>query len=70
MRDLYEALGITADSTQEAIKRAYRNQARLFHPDVGGSHERMTVINQAYATLSNPEARRQFDQRRAFFQDE
>lgn len=63
MRDLYEALGITSKSTTAEIKQAYRDMARSAHPDKGGSNETMTLLNEAYAVLTNPEKRKDFDEK-------
>lgn len=64
-RDLYEILGVDRGASQEEIKRAYRRLARQYHPDVNkepGAEERFKEINQAYAILSDPEKRAQYDQ--------
>lgn len=46
----WEVLGVPQDATREAIVEAYRQLAAIHHPDVpGGSHERMSDINAAYA---------------------
>lgn len=58
----YEILGIHSESSQEDIDKAYRLKAKLHHPDRrGGSHEKMSEINQAYALIGTPEARACFD---------
>ena len=46
-----EVLGFTANSrpSPEAVKNSYRNLANQFHPDKGGSHEKMLAINNAYS---------------------
>ncbi len=55
MRDPYEVLGIRSDATDEEVKKAYREQAKKFHPDnyantefsdIAG--EKMKEINEAY----------------------
>ena len=46
------------------IKKAYRNLARKYHPDVckePGAEERFKRINEAYSTLSDPQKRAQYD---------
>ena len=35
-----------------------------YHPDCGGSHEQMTLVNEAWAILSNPTTRRHYDSAR------
>ncbi|MFH1386069.1 MAG: molecular chaperone DnaJ [bacterium] len=63
-RDLYEALGVQKNASQDEIKRAYRNLARKYHPDVNkeaGSADKFKEINEAYQTLSDPNKRSQYD---------
>lgn len=59
--DAYAILGVAADATREQIQSAYRRLARIHHPDCGGSHERMVELGEAYAILSHPERRREYD---------
>ena len=63
-RDYYEILGVSKNASQEEIKRAYRNLARKFHPDVNkesGATEKFKEINEAYQILSDPNKRSQHD---------
>lgn len=63
-RDYYEILGVSRDADKEEIKRAYRRQARKYHPDVNkeeGAEERFKEINRAYEVLSEPEMRARYD---------
>lgn len=63
-RDFYEVLGVTKEASQDEIKRAYRNLARKYHPDVNkesGTSEKFKEINEAYQILSDPNKRSQFD---------
>jgi molecular chaperone DnaJ len=64
-RDLYEILGVDRRATQEEIKQAYRRLAREQHPDVRRDDphatERFKEINEAYAVLSDPVKRSQYD---------
>lgn len=63
-RDYYERLGIPRTADEKQIRKAYRNLARQYHPDVckeEGAEERFKEINEAYATLSNAEKRAQYD---------
>lgn len=59
----YAILGIPHDADNDTVKRAYRQLARRYHPDLagpGGAVE-MKRINRAYSILSDPEKRRQYD---------
>jgi molecular chaperone DnaJ len=63
-RDYYEVLGVSRTATEVEIKRAYRDLARKYHPDVNGSHdaeERFKEINEAYEVLSSRERRASYD---------
>lgn len=62
MNNLYETLGVKRDATPEQIKAAYRRAARKHHPDRGGDREEMQRVNDAYAVLSDPDKRRQYDE--------
>ncbi len=61
----YEVLGIQANADLATIKRAFRKRALESHPDRGGSHAAMLVVNEAYAILANAEMRRNYDEARA-----
>lgn len=62
--DFYQVLGVSRDCSPLELKRAYRRLARRYHPDVcpeDDAEERFKEISQAYATLSDPERRQQYD---------
>jgi molecular chaperone DnaJ len=64
MPDYYETLGVPRDADTRQIKRAYRDLARKYHPDVNkepGAEDRFKEINRAYEVLSEPETRARFD---------
>ena len=64
VRDLYEILGVTRDSSGDDIKKAYRRLAREHHPDVNpdpGAEERFKEVSAAYEILSDPQKRQQYD---------
>src|SRR5438093_13536517 len=46
-----QTLGVDHNSTQNEIQMAYRRLAAQYHPDRGGSHEKMLEINKAYQVL-------------------
>ena len=64
--DLYDLLGVQSTSTLKEIKSAYRKKAKTNHPDVGGDPEKFKAIAKAYAVLSHPEARSEYDRQRRF----
>ena len=63
--DYYECLGIAEDASPQLVKEAYRQKALAFHPDRNRDNPeaaaRMKDINEAYAVLSDPPKRRQYD---------
>jgi molecular chaperone DnaJ len=64
--DYYQTLGVERNADADEIKRAYRALALKYHPDKnpgdGAAEERFKAINEAYAVLSDPEKRAQYDQ--------
>ncbi|MPV36413.1 DnaJ C-terminal domain-containing protein [Georgenia subflava] len=68
-KDFYATLGVAKDADADAIKKAYRKLARQYHPDHNPgdakSEERFKSIGEAYAVLSDPEQRKQYDALRA-----
>jgi len=63
-RDYYEVLGVERNAAQEQIKQAYRQLAMKFHPDrnpAPDATERFKEIAEAYAVLSDPTKREQYD---------
>ena len=59
--DYYNALGVQKGATDEEIKKAYRKLAMKHHPDRGGDQAEFQKIQEAYATLSDPQKRQQYD---------
>lgn len=64
-KDYYEILGISRDATDEDIKKAYRNLAKKYHPDLHPgdkeAEQKFKEINEAYEILSDPNKRAQYD---------
>jgi curved DNA-binding protein CbpA len=64
-QDHYEVLRITPDASEAEIKEAYRKLAFLYHPDRNEAGQeaskKMKEINEAYAILSDPIKRREYD---------
>src|SRR6476619_8357340 len=61
-KDFYAILGVPQDADDAAIKKAYRKLARKHHPDANaGNDEKFKEIGEAYAVLSDPEQRQQYD---------
>lgn len=59
--DYYNILGIDRSASEAEIKQAYRKLAMKHHPDRGGDQEKFKQIQEAYATLSDPDRRQQYD---------
>jgi DnaJ-class molecular chaperone len=70
MRDYYDVLGVARDARADEIKRAYRQLARRYHPDISGEERgaAFVEVSRAYEVLGNPERRREYDARRTAFQ--
>jgi molecular chaperone DnaJ len=63
-RDYYEVLGVSRGASEVEIKRAFRTQARQYHPDVNKAADaeaRFKEINEAYGVLSDPQKRATYD---------
>ena len=63
MRDYYDVLGVSPDAGAAEIKRAYRQLARRYHPDISGEDRAGTFleVSRAYEVLRDPERRRSYD---------
>lgn len=67
-KDYYKILGVDEKSAEDEIKKAYRKMSMLHHPDKNGntdeSKQMFQELNNAYATLSDPNKRRTYDMMR------
>jgi curved DNA-binding protein len=65
-KDYYEILGLKKGATADEIKKAFRKLAVKYHPDKNPddkkAEERFKEINEAYAVLSDPQKKSQYDQ--------
>jgi hypothetical protein len=63
-RNYYRMLHVQPDAPLDVIKASYRAlmMTMRFHPDLGGDHETAALINAAFAVLSDPMGRQQYDQ--------
>ncbi|ACQ81949.1 chaperone DnaJ domain protein [Beutenbergia cavernae DSM 12333] len=68
-KDFYQVLGVSKDADAAAVKKAYRKLARKLHPDQNPgdavAEQRFKEVGEAYAVLSDPEQRKQYDSLRA-----
>ena len=65
-RDYYEVLGVDRNASEEEIKKAFRQLARKYHPDVNKddpqAEAKFKEINEAYEILGDPQKRAAYDQ--------
>ena len=64
-RDYYEVLGVERGADDDTIKKAYRNLAKKYHPDMNPDNKdaeaKFKEVNEAYAVLSDSEKRSAYD---------
>lgn len=65
-RDYYEVLGVDKSASQDDIKKAYRQLAKKYHPDLNPDNkeaeEKFKEANEAYEVLSDPDKKSRYDQ--------
>ncbi|TFI47064.1 J domain-containing protein, partial [Micrococcus endophyticus] len=68
-KDFYATLGVSKDASEADVKKAYRKLARTHHPDQNPGDEaaekKFKEISEAYAVLSDPQERQEYDAIRA-----
>ncbi|MDD4503350.1 MAG: molecular chaperone DnaJ [Clostridiaceae bacterium] len=65
-RDYYEILGVAKTASEEEIKKAYRNLAKKYHPDMNqgdkGAESKFKELNEAYEVLGDKDKKAKYDQ--------
>jgi curved DNA-binding protein len=71
-KDYYGSLGVPPEADEKAIRQAFRQLARKYHPDVNPGNkeaeEKFKTINEAYQVLSDVNQRKKYDELRAQYQ--
>lgn len=70
-RNYFELLGVAQNASSEDVKRAYRQLARKYHPDLNPgdkeAEERFKLLGEAYEVLSDAEKRAQYEEYSSFW---
>lgn len=66
--DYYQVLGVSPGADEDVIRKAYRAQARKYHPDAAPENPyaaaQFRALKEAYEVLSTPQKRRRYDEER------
>lgn len=69
-QDFYKVLGVSEDSSEADIKKAYRKLARKYHPDQNpgdaAAEKKFKEVSEAYDVLSDPKQKEEYDQIRKY----
>lgn len=60
-KDYYKILGVARDCSEVEIKKAYRKESLIHHPDKGGDEEKFKLVAEAFTVLSDPQRRQRYD---------
>ncbi|KAH9479103.1 DnaJ-like protein subfamily C member 7 [Psilocybe cubensis] len=60
-KDYYKILGVSRGCSEAEIKKAYRRESLIHHPDKGGDEEKFKLVVEANAVLSDPKRRERYD---------
>jgi len=60
-RAYYDVLDLKKDCDDNAIKKAYKKAALMYHPDKGGTDEQFQLVNEAFKVLSDINLRAEYD---------
>lgn len=74
MKDYYKILGVSENSNNDELKKAFRKLAKKYHPDRNkddeGAKLKFQEVNEAYGVLSDEKSRKEYDEKRAAFNNE